>query len=86
MTGKNNLGMRELMMVEQEKFQGEKRWLRAGLMTAFQNIKSSYREGGYTFFRRMHGERTKGKRHKLLHGKFCLDTKKTFFTIRRMKD
>lgn len=55
-------------------------------MTVFQNIKSSYREGGGTLFTRMHSERTKGKRHKLLHGQFCLDTRKTFFTISRIKN
>lgn len=34
----------------------------------------------------MRGERTKGKRRKLLHGKFCLDTRKMFFTIRTIED
>lgn len=70
------------MMVEKERFQGEKRRLWVGLMTAFQNLKSSYTEGGGTIFTRMHSERTKGKRDKFLHGKFCVDTRKTFFTIR----
>lgn len=48
--------------------------------------RGSCREGGGALVSRTHGERTKGKRHELLHGKFWLHTRKTFFTVRRRKD
>ena len=59
-------------------FSLEKRWLRENLITMFQCLKGVSKEDGHSLFTRIHMEKTRGDRYKLLLGTFQLDTRKFF--------
>ncbi|KAK4830388.1 hypothetical protein QYF61_010899 [Mycteria americana] len=63
-------------------FNLEKRRLRGDLVTMFQYLKGGYKEYGDSLFTRSHMEKTRGNGYKLLLGKFQLDTRGRFFTMR----
>jgi len=71
-----------LNVVKEEVLQEEK--ARVDLIV-FQQLKGSCREVGSMLVTKKDGKRTKGKRHKLLHGKFCLDIRKMPFAVGRSR-
>ncbi|KAK4815856.1 hypothetical protein QYF61_009024 [Mycteria americana] len=73
----NEERLRELCL-----FSLEKRRLRGDLITMFQYLKGGYKEDGESLFTRSHMEKMKGKGYKLLLGRFRLDTRGKFFTMR----
>ena len=52
------------------------------LIAAFQDLKGAYRKAGKGLFIRAGSKRTKGNSFKLEEGRFRLDTRKKFFTVR----
>lgn len=52
-------------------------------LIVFQHLKGSCREVVGMLVTKKDGKRTKGKRHKFLHGKSCLDVRKMLFTVGR---
>jgi len=66
-------------------FSLEKRRLRGDLIAAFQYLKGAYGKDGEGLFTRLCSDRTKGKSFKLKEGRFRLDIRKKFFTMRVMK-
>ena len=58
----------------------EKRRLRGNLIAAFQYLKGAYKDAGEGLFIR--DNRTRGDEFKLKQGKFTLDIRKKFFTVR----
>jgi len=48
----------------------------------FQYINGGHKEVGHSHFTRVHMEKTRGKGYKLLLGRFQLDTRRQFFTMR----
>ena len=59
-----------------------KRRLRGDVITMYQYLRGSYKEDGGSLFTRSHLERTRGNGHKLLLGRFRLDRRGKFFTVR----
>ena len=60
----------------------EKRRLRGDPIAAFQYLKGAYRYAGEGPFLRDCGDRTRGNGFKLKQGKFRLDIRRKFFTVR----
>ena len=73
-------GVRELGL-----FSLEKRRLWGDLMAAIQYLKGPYRKDGENIFSRACCNRTRSSGFKLRKGRFKLDIRKTFFTVRVVK-
>ncbi|KFV16019.1 hypothetical protein N339_07878, partial [Pterocles gutturalis] len=63
-------------------FSLEKRRLQGDLIAAFQYLKGAYRREWEALFIRECSERTRGNGYKLKEGRFKLDIRKKFFTVR----
>ena len=63
-------------------FSLEKRKLKGDLITMFQYLQGGYKEDGNFLFTRSHMEKTWGNGYKLLLGRFQLDARGKFFTMR----
>jgi len=62
-----------------------KRRLQGDLIASFQYLKGAYGKDGEGLFTRVCSDRTRGKGFKLKEGRFRLDIRKKFFTMRVMK-
>ncbi|KFW04440.1 hypothetical protein N327_09952, partial [Fulmarus glacialis] len=63
-------------------FSLEKKKLQRDLIAAFQYLKGAYRKAGEGLFTKACSHRTRGKGFKLKEGRFRLDIRKKFFTMR----
>ncbi|PKU44201.1 hypothetical protein llap_5497 [Limosa lapponica baueri] len=79
--GMKNLSCEDRLR-ELELFSLEKRRLWGDLIAAFQYLKGAYRRAGEGLFVRKCSDRTRDNGFKLEEGKFRLDTRKKFFTVR----
>ena len=66
-------------------FRLEKRRLRGDLRAAFQYLKGNYRKEGDRLFSGVCGDRTSGNCFKFKGGRFRLDIRKKFFTVRMVR-
>ncbi|KGL96788.1 hypothetical protein N301_15924, partial [Charadrius vociferus] len=64
----------------------EKRRLWGDLIVAFQSLKGAYRRAGEGLFTRACSDRTRGNGYKLEEGRFRLNIRKKFFTLRVVRD
>ncbi|GAB0206455.1 mitochondrial enolase superfamily member 1 [Grus japonensis] len=63
-------------------FSLEKRRIRGHLIVVFQYLKGAYKKDGEGLFTRASSDRTRGNGFKLKEGRFSLDIRKKFFTVR----
>jgi len=66
-------------------FSLEKRRLQGDLVAAFQYLKGAYRQDGEGLFTRVCSDRARGKGCKLKEGRFRLEIRRKFFTLRVVK-
>jgi len=66
-------------------FSLKKRRLQGDLIAAFQYLKGDYRMDGGELFTRVCSDRTRGNSSKLKEGRFRLDIRKKFFTVKVVK-
>ena len=66
-------------------FSVEKRMLQGDVMAAFQYLTGGYKKEGGRIFSRVYYNRPRGNGSKLKEGRFKLDMRKKFFTIRVVK-
>ena len=66
-------------------FSLEKRRLQGDLIADFQYLKGTYKKDGDTHFSRACSNRTRGNGFKLEEGRFKVDIRETFFTMRVVK-
>ncbi|KFQ78503.1 hypothetical protein N337_11024, partial [Phoenicopterus ruber ruber] len=66
-------------------FSLEKKRLTGDLIVAFQYLKGAYKKDGEKLFRRACCDRTRGNGFKLKEGRYRLDIRKKFFTMRVVK-
>jgi len=75
----------EERLKELELFSLEKRRLWGDRIAAFQYLNGAYRKDGENLFRRACCNRTSSNGFKVREGRFRLDIRKTFFTMRAVK-
>ena len=63
----------------------KKRRLQGDLIVAFQYLKGACRKAREGVFTRVCSDRMKGNSYKLEEGRFILDTRKKFFTVRMVR-
>ena len=63
-------------------FRMEKRRLWGERMAAFRDLKGAYKQEGSQLFERVKNSRTRGNGLKLRQGRFSLDVREKFFTMR----
>ncbi|KAK4825637.1 hypothetical protein QYF61_001422 [Mycteria americana] len=82
------VGQRKPLSMQGKKFglfSLEKRRLRGELIAASQDLKGAYKKNGDKHFSRASCNRTRGNSFKLKEGRFSLDIKNKFFTMRVVK-